>query len=474
MLSKSRFQVGLQCHRALWLRVHEPDAPELAVDPHVQAVFDQGHRVGDLARKEFPGGVLIANDENRVEATRQAIAGGASILYEASFVADDVFVAADVLVRERGGWRIIEVKSTTSVKEQHLTDAAVQAHVIARSGLRVRRVEIMHLNSACTYPNLADLFVRKDVTRDVAKIAPKLPRAIRKQLRVLGRDQMPHAVRGRRCESPYPCPFQERCFGPVSADHVTTLYRGRELAARLLEEGIEVIGDIEEPLDGIAERQRRAVQSGALVVEGDLAGSLAPFASPVAFLDFETVSLPIPRWNGCSPYQPVPVQVSIHREDRGQHAHHAWLAHDASDPRHGVAEAVLAGCAGAASIAVYNASFERRVLGDLAEALPDLAPALEQVRERVVDLLPVVRNHAYHPAFGGSFGLKSVLPALTGAGYDDLAVADGFAAAVALERVLDGAADETERAALLAYCERDTWGLVLLLRRLRELASTPQ
>ncbi len=469
MLSKSRFQVGLQCHRALWLRVHEPDAPELVVDASLQAVFDQGHRIGERAREEFPGGVLIANDEHRVEATRQALAAGASVIYEASFVADDVFVAADVLVRERGGWRIIEVKSTTSVKEQHLTDAAVQAHVIAHSGLLVRRVEIMHLNSSCTYPNLRDLFVRKDVTADVATLAPKLSRAIRKQLRVLERDLMPDAVRGRHCESPYPCPFQERCFGPVSADHVTTLYRGRELAARLLEEGIKVIGDIDEPLEGIAERQRRAVQSGALVVEGDLAGALAAFTPPVAFLDFETVSLPVPTWDGCSPYQAVPVQVSVHR-DGG--AHHAWIASDSSDPRRGVANAVIAACAGAQSIAVYNAGFERRVLADLAAALPDLATDLLSVRDRVVDLLPVVRNHVYDPAFGGSFGLKRMLPALTTANYDNLAIADGFAATVTLERVLSGAATETERDALLAYCERDTFGLVLLLRRLRELASS--
>ena len=215
-------------------------------------------------------------------------------------------------------WRLIEVKSTTRVKQQHLTDVAIQAHVLERAGLRVRHVEIMHLNSDCTYPSLHELFVRKVVTKEIAAIRPRLPRIVKRQLRML-RGDMPDAKRGPHCDSPYECPFQERCFGPVSEHHVTTLYRSGELALELLERGVEEISDIDEPLDGvIAERQRRAVQSGELIVEGDLAAALEPFASPVAFLDFETVGLAIPMWTGCSPYQAVPVQMVISFATRGQ------------------------------------------------------------------------------------------------------------------------------------------------------------
>jgi predicted RecB family nuclease len=126
-------------------------------------------------------------------------------------------------------------------------------------------------------------------------------------------------------------------------------------------------------------------------------------------------------------------------------------------------------------VVAYNASFECGVLTGLAACCPDLAAPILDLRSRVVDLLPVVRNHVYHPAFGGSFGLKAVLPALVGQGYDDLVFGDGGAASRALERLLfePPAGDEREalRRDLLAYCARDTWGLVLLLRRLRELAA---
>ena len=60
-LSKSRFTSGLQCHKQLWWRVHEPDAPELVPDAGLQAIFDQGHLVGAAAQTYFPGGVLVQN-----------------------------------------------------------------------------------------------------------------------------------------------------------------------------------------------------------------------------------------------------------------------------------------------------------------------------------------------------------------------------------------------------------------------------
>jgi hypothetical protein len=147
---------GLQCHKLLWWMAHEPAAPELEIDESRQAVFDQGHRVGALARRYVPGGVLIDLPyhayEQRLEATRRALAEGAPVVYEASFRSDGVFVTADILERQgprtAGGFCLTEVKSTTSVKEQHLPDVAVQAHVLRRSGLEIVRMEVMHLNRA--------------------------------------------------------------------------------------------------------------------------------------------------------------------------------------------------------------------------------------------------------------------------------------------------------------------------------------
>jgi hypothetical protein len=475
MLSKTRFLAGLQCSKLLWLRVHERGAPELAaVDPALQSIFDDGTRVGELARERFPGSILIPPDESRVEATREAIEHGASGIFEASFFAGDVFAAVDVLLRDGNGWCVIEVKATTAVKPPHIPDAAVQLYVLERAGLAVTRVEIMHLDRACRHPDLSNLFRRVDVTAQARAFLAHVPARVAEQTAVLA-GSLPVVATGNHCNEPYPCPFQARCLPPLPEHHVSTLYRGGRLVAELLSEGVERIDQIPEPLDGIRERQRRAVSTSSLVVEGDLGDALTAFQDPVAFVDFETVSPAVPRWSGCGPYSAVPVQFSVHVEDGPAVSHKEWLAAGPDDPRRPLALALLEACRGARSLVAYNAPFERAGIEALAAACPDMASDLGTLADRMLDLLPVVRDHVYHPAFGGSFALKAVLPALVGEGYEDLAIADGGNASVRLSQLLFGAVPEgdrdTLRRDLLAYCKRDTWALVQLLRRLRELTQ---
>jgi hypothetical protein len=479
---------GLQCHKLLWWMAHEPAAPELEIDESRQAVFDQGHRVGALARTYVPGGVLIDLPynayEQRLEATRGALAQGAPAVYEAAFRADGVFVSVDILERQGPerlrGFCLTEVKSTTSVKEQHLPDVAVQAHVLRRSGLEVARMEVMHLNRACAYPDLSNLFVRADVTALVEARLAAVPGEIAAMTAMLA-GALPSVATGPHCAKPYECPFTARCWPVLPPYHVSTLRAMQRRLLELDEQGYRSILDLPEdlPLGPIADRQRRAVQAGRVVVEATLGAALAPFASPLAFLDFETVALAIPVWDGCHPYDAVPVQFCVYAPDRsGALRSHAWLAEGCGDPRPALAERLLAACEGTGAIVAYGARFERDRIRELAAALPPLALPLEALAERLVDMLPVVRNHVYHPDFGGSFSLKRVLPALVPeASYAELAIAEGQAASLALGTLLfhGDAMEPAERARLradlLAYCHQDTWGLVRLLERLRGLAG---
>jgi hypothetical protein len=164
---------------------------------------------------------------------------------------------------------------------------------------------------------------------------------------------------------------------------------------------------------------------------------------------------------------------------RGRTEHHEHLATGAGDPRPALAEAVVRACEGARSVVAYNAGFEAKCLDHLADTVPKLRKPLRSIRERLVDLLPVVRDHVYHPDFGGGFGLKAVLPALVPAlAYDDLDIADGDTASTALEALLLapldtlGAAERKKlRSNLLAYCGRDTEALVALTERLHNIAK---
>ncbi len=474
---------GLQCHKLLWWMAHEPAAGELDVDDARQALYDQGHRVGALARTYVPGGVLVDLPydayEQRLEATRRALAQGAPVVYEAAFLADGVFVSVDILERLERGFGLIEVKSTAGVKAQHLPDVAVQTHVLRRSGLEVSRMEVMHLNRACTYPDLSNLFTRADVTDLVEARLAAVPGEIAAMTAMLA-GPLPRVATGPHCSTPYECPFTERCWPVLPPHHVSTLYAMRRRAFELDELGYRTIFDLPEDfaLGAAADRQRRAVQTGRMVVEPTLRAALAPFAPPVAFLDFETVGLAIPVWDGCHPYDHVPVQWSAYVPDEdGALRAHDWLAQGPGDPRPALAERLLAVCAGARAVVTYG-SFDRDRIRELAAALPQLTAPLEALATRVVDLLPVVRNHVYHPDFGGSFSLKRVLPALVPEmSYRGLAIAEGGTASLELGRLLFHG-DEMEpeertrlREDLLAYCRQDTWGLVRLLERLRGLAE---
>ncbi len=307
-----------------------------------------------------------------------------------------------------------------------------------------------------------------------------MPDAIAAQVAAL-EGPLPQVPIGDHCFEPHECPFMKRCWPEWPADHVSTLYVMRRRALDLEAKGYRTLHDLpgDLKLNAIQVRQVRAVQAGTLVVEESLAEALVPFQGPLAFLDFETVSPAIPVWNGCRPWDQVPVQFSVHVQQRGGgYAHHEWLAEGGADPRPAQAERLVAACAEAHAIVAYNSSFERSCVRLLAAAAPGLARELGLIELKLVDLLPVVRNHVYHPQFAGSFSLKSVIPALVPeVTYDDLEIRDGAAATLALWRLVfepEGQSPRervAKRRALLAYCERDSWATVKLLERLRVLAG---
>jgi hypothetical protein len=185
----------------------------------------------------------------------------------------------------------------------------------------------------------------------------------------------------------------------------------------------------------------------------------------------------VPVFPGTRPFEQVPFQWSNHVLAADGALTHREFLHDAdADPRLAFAESLLAATADAAALVVYS-SFEGDVLAALAEQLPHLAEALLDRRARIVDLLPIVRDHCAHPALRGSFSIKSVLPAFVPAlGYDDLAIRDGLTASLSHAILVDPALDPGRRAELraqlLAYCRRDTEAMVALYRVLGRPLST--
>ena len=488
-LSKSSYLKGKQCHLHLWRHFHAPDlaAP---VDEAQQLVFDTGHKVGELACQRYPGGHLIAHDHEHVdealEETQQVIdTGTAPALFEAAFEHEHVLVRADVLERlPDGGWRLVEVKSTASAKSVHVLDVAVQLWVLRGAGLDVREAAVLTLNRDYVYDG-----VRLDV-HALFKLHPVLDKAtallegigdeVQEMRAVLTQSEAPAAATGKHCTSPYLCPYYAHCTHDLAqpGHGIGELPGLRDpRRADLRASGIDEIKDIPEsfPLSPLHQIVRTAVLQGRIQMHGNLRKALARIKPPVRYLDFETFSPAIPRFAGTRPYDAIPFLFSVHTEQDGRPPTHVDYLHEGDDdPRPKLAERLQDALGEEGSVCVYS-HYEQQMLQKLAAAFPQRTKALSAIEARLFDLLPVVRNHCYHPDFRGSFSLKSVLPTLVPSlGYEDLAVANGQQAAALYQRALanDNLAERQQTfAALRAYCKQDSLATLEVRKALAALAS---
>lgn len=447
---------GMRCHRLLWWTVHQPDAIELRPDEVALDRFAEGRAVDLAARDRLPG--------------RR---------YQVKYAADGVTVLADIVDQRPAGVVIIEVKASRSVKEDHVDDVAVQLYVARAAGEPVVAAELMHLEPECRAPDLSNLFLREDVTARAERRLPIIAQAISAAGRTL-EGPLPAVPIGTHCRrgKDDECPFIDRCWKEVPEHHVSTLYYiGKQWEAFVASgwETIHQLPDNAKLPKRETHRQVRAVKESRRIVEPGLAAALAKWIRPIVCLDFETIGTAIPALPGASPWEQVPAQFSVHRED-GTSAE--WIADEGGDPRPALAAALLEACQGAGSIVAYYATFERSCLRHLQAAVPELAAGLAALEARLVDALPLVRGHVYDPAFGGGFSLKRVQPALVSelAGYQGLKIQEGQLASVRLKKFIrQEPADPGERrrirGELLEYCAFDTLGLMKVVERLRQLGG---
>ena len=481
-LSKSLFIAGVQCHKLLWWKVHEPDAKELQADKALQDRFDQGNEFGELARKRFPGGVLIdlPHHEERLAQTQEARSERAPSVFEATFVEKNTFVAVDVLERLPQGFHLIEVKASTKQKPEHIPDVAVQLEVLRAAGIDVKQASVMHLNPEFRSPDRGDLCSTSDVTAVAEERRATIDVELEDQMKVLRGSTPPDVGIGSHCLSPHECPFLKRCW-PEDRDHISKLYRvGPKKMEKYFARGITRISQVPgtDKIDEVARRQITATRENRRVVEPGLTQALSRFSGTLGFLDFETVSRAIPVWPGLPPWGQVPVQFSYHEQQPdGALSHDEWLAEGPEDPRSDLANALIEATGRADKVLVYS-SFEKRCITDLQEAVPELRTKLEDLKNRLIDLRPTIRDYVYDPAFEGSLSIKDVLqPLVPELSYKDLDIADGSVASAEIARLLLRA-DEIPRDEqakmrenLLKYCKRDTWAMVKLLESLRKIAN---
>lgn len=482
-LSKSRLLASRQCPKRLWLEVHRPDLrDESAAAPQ----FIAGQAVGAVARTLVPKGRLIAHDDDLDTALRET---GEALqthpeqpLFEAAFRHSDLLVRADVLMNPGGAATLVEVKSTSGVKDYHHADAAIQAHVVMGAGVDLARTCIAHVDTTWAYPGgdrYEGLLVQVDVSTEIEPFVREVPQWMAQAQSVAAAGQEPDVRMGEHCEKPFTCPFMAYCTslaGAQPAYPVTLLpgNDGKALARRLSAEGFTDLRDVPAsrvPASGKLARIHEVTRSGVVHRDAGAQRTMARWAYPRYWLDFETIAFAVPIWAGTRPYQQIPFQWSCQVEQAsGALDREYFLDLSGADPRRACADRLLEVLGSRGAIVVYHATFERGVLKGLAEAFPGLAPRLRALLDRVVDLEPVVRDHYYHRDMRGSYSIKKVLPTLAPQlAYETLGeVQSGDGAQAAYAEAIRPETTPARRAeierALLEYCQRDTEAMVAVAR----------
>jgi hypothetical protein len=448
MISKSKYLAGLQCPKLLW--THYNDKAQLPeTGAATQAIFDQGHEVGRLAQSLFPGGTEVAwsDDFGAMLRSTQDMLAPRRPLYEATFGAAGVFARADILNPvEDGCWDVIEVKSSTKVKDVNLNDVAVQRYCYEAAGVPVRKCYLMHINNQYVRHGAVDaqgLLTAEDVSDTVAKILPTVAPKIAEMQQVLAQETCPVVEVGPHCDNPYSCPLKEQCW-----------------AERWEAEA--------------AVQPANELRCDCLAVRRFMDG----LVYPLHLLDFETFMTAIPRFDNSRPYRQIPFQFSLHVVETLDQPpkHHSWLWDGVGDPR-SIMLAELRKVIGATgSVMAYNKTFEERCIKESAAAFPEHAEFVADLMTRMVDLANPFRSHAvYQSMQQGRWSLKVVLPAYTRKGYDDLAIGDGGTASAEFMRVMFADADPADREKvrrnLEEYCSLDTSGMLDLLRYLEGMSN---
>ena len=402
-------------------------------------------------------------------------------LYEAAFTFEGIRTRVDVLSRVNDlEFDLVEVKSSTSVRDEHIRDVAIQTHVVEGSGVTIRRAYLMHIDNTYVCSggdhDLDQLFALEDVTDEVKAYSDSdMTGDLARMWESLETEETLAIETGPHCKIPYTCPFFGHCHRDEPEHPIRELPGLRQaLRDHLKASEIDDIVGIPPDFSGLSWMQRRvlnSVTSGYPRVGPELASRLSEITFPASFLDFETLSPGVPLYPGTGPYQPVPFQWSLHvLEPDGGLTHRAFLDDGQGDPRERFVISLLDAVPPAGSLVTYS-SYEVGVMTRLAQSFPQYEDRLMELGGRVIDLLQVIRGNYYHPGFHGSFSLKSVVPALVpDLAYGDLDIPEDLTAAAAYAGLVADKTPDSDRQAireaLLAYCARDTETMVRLYEAL--------
>ena len=494
-ISKTDFLKFYECSSYFWFYKNRKEVlTEKQRDPFAERLIEQGQHVEVKVRELFPEGKMVYTyQEEALADTKRLLEEGAKTIFQASFQHDGLFIMCDVLIWNElfNGWDLYEVKSssatdTTSKKEHHLIDATFQKLVLDASGLKVVNVYLIELNKEFVKDgeiDLDELFIQSEITTEIIDREKLILADINHAKNILQAEQPT------KCDCRYKgrsrhCPAFNYLY-PATPDYsvydLTAIGSSKKKLALLVDEGVLDIKDIREDhdLSKKHKNQWRVYVDDEVILEKEiLKEEMDALAFPIYFLDYETLPLAIPEYDGTFPYQQTVIQYSLHiLQKDGEIIHKEYIHREKTSPQKIIAKNLREDIGDVGSVIVWNKGFEAKCNKDLAAANPEYANFLLGVNARIYDLMEVVKKQKYlHKDFKGKYSIKTVLPVMCPElDYSTLDVSNGTQAVMEYENLVFGnyPPEQIDQGFqnLLDYCKLDTYAMLRIYEEINKLIS---
>ena len=492
-LSKSKYCKCIQCKKILWLNKYKP---EVICPSEKDAIFENGKRVGELAKGlfgKYEDVEYYNNLEIMIEKTNELLKNKPNIITEASFNYNNNFCSVDILKNDVDGVEIYEVKSSTKMHDIFIDDASYQYYVLSSLGFNVKKVALVHINKEYVRGKeleLDKLFKIEDITEMAISKKDEIALNVEEFNRFMeehNKDKEPNIDIGIKCLKPYVCDFWNYCTKELPKPNVFDIGGSMHWSTKFKKyyENKISFEDLQyEKLNPkYLEQINFEINNLPPKIEKDaIKDILNSLKYPLYFLDYETYTTAIPEIVGTSPYQQLPFQYSLHiiKEEGAPIEHKEFLAEiDDKDFIRHFAESMIKDMPENGSVIIYNNSFEPARNREIARMYPDLKKETERINKNMVDFMkPFQQRKYYTKEMHGSASIKEVLPALypddPELDYHKLPVVHNGKEASDTFLCLKGKSKEEQekiRHGLLVYCELDTYAMVKLWEKFKEIVG---
>ncbi len=480
------------CKKNLWLKKHKPELFEdVELSDFEKKIIEEGNLADEEARHLFPDGVLVDSyGEDAINDTKQYLEKQQEVVFQATFFEDVFFIRADILVfdKDKNGYELYEVKASNDIKRKephhYINDLAFQKSVIEMSGLNIIKVGVIHLNREYKRAGDVDykqLFKIVDLTDEVIESqdgVKKQMAEIKQYLNMPEEKDCECLYRGRNAHCTT-FAYSNPDVPEYSVHDINRIGASKKLLTDWIDRGIYKLEEIDKPekLKGAKRAQYDAYMLGRPVIDQvAIKNELDSLEFPLYFFDYEGFVSAIPMFDGFGAYEQVPFQYSLHTmQEDGSIEHREFLiTNPEGDMTRPLVERMGEDLSTKGTVIAWYSSYEKQRNSKLAELHPDYAKFLDEINEKMFDLMTIFSNNYYvDPAFKGSSSIKKVLPVIVPElTYKNLHISKGDQASERWERMISADTPKEEREQikkdLLEYCKLDTWAMVKIYEFLRE------